>query len=110
MKNLFLTGIVAGVFGTVIVDSLNYLFARTGILSKIDIRIIGRMSAGWVRGKFLYRHPGEMKTVTNELLYGYIAHYAIGAGFALIFVYSWNILIDGTISPTWAVVYGIALM
>jgi hypothetical protein len=49
-----------------------------------------------------------MKQVTNENLYGYIAHYAIGVGFALIFVYSWDLLIGGPISPIWALAYGIA--
>ena len=70
--------------------------------------MIGRMSAGWAHGKFYYSHPSEMKQVTNEKLYGYIAHYAIGVGFALIYVYSWNYLIGGHISPKWALAYGIA--
>ena len=72
--DLIVTGVVAGVLGTLVMDSLNHLFARTGMILKIDVRMIGRMSAGWVRGRFRYRHPGEMEPVANELLYGYITH------------------------------------
>jgi hypothetical protein len=106
--NLFLTGVIAGVLGTLIMDSLNYLFSRSGMLSKIDLKMIGRMSSGWIRGNFYYRHPSEMKQVTKETLYGYIAHYAIGVVFALVYVLSWYYLIGMPISSLWAFVYGIA--
>jgi uncharacterized membrane protein YeaQ/YmgE (transglycosylase-associated protein family) len=80
--DLIVTGVVAGVLGTLVMDSLNHLFSRTGMLSKIDVGMIGRMSARWARGRFRYRHPGEMEQVANELLYGYITHYTIGVSFA----------------------------
>ncbi len=106
--NLIVTGIAAGVLGTLVMDSLNYLFARIGLLSKIDVGMIGRMSAGWVRGRFSYRHPGEMEQVANEVLYGYIAHYTIGVGLAVIYVLGWDFLVGGPASPVWALAYGIA--
>jgi len=59
--DLIVTGIVAGVLGTLVMDFLNHLFARTGMLLKIDVGMIGRMSAGWAHGRFRYRHPGEMQ-------------------------------------------------
>jgi len=46
--DLVVVGVVAGVLGTLVMDSLNHLFARTGMLLKIDMRMIGRMSMGWV--------------------------------------------------------------
>jgi len=46
--DLIVTGVVAGVLGTLVMDSLNYLFARTGMISRIEVALIGRMSAGWV--------------------------------------------------------------
>ena len=101
--DLIVTGVVAGVLGTLVMDSLNHLFARTGMLSKIDVGMIGRMSAGWARGRFRYRHPGEMEQVANEMLYGYITHYAIGVGLAVIYVLGWDLLIGGPASPVWAV-------
>ena len=76
--DLVITGVVAGVLGTVIMDSLNLLFSRAGILSKIEVGVIGRMAAGWAHGRFRYEHPNEMEQTANETLYGYVTHYAYG--------------------------------
>jgi hypothetical protein len=54
--------------GTLMMDSLNLLFARTGMLSKIEVGMIGRMAVGWARGRFRYGHPSEMEQVANEML------------------------------------------
>ena len=106
--DLVLTGVVAGVFGTLVMDSLNHLFSRTGLLVKTDVGMIGRMSAGWARGRFRYRHPGEMEQAANELLYGYITHYTIGVGFAVTYMLGRDLLVGGPASPAWAFVYGVA--
>jgi uncharacterized membrane protein YeaQ/YmgE (transglycosylase-associated protein family) len=106
--DLIITGVAAGVLGTLVMDSLNHLFARTGMLSRIDVGMIGRMSVGWARGRFRYRHPGEMEQVANEMLYGYITHYAIGAGLAVTYVLGWDLLVGGPASPIWALAYGVA--
>ena len=106
--HLIVTGVAAGVSGTLVMDSLNHLFSRTGMLLKIDVGMIGRMSAGWARGHFRYRHPGEMEQVANELLYGYITHYTIGVSLALTYLLGWDLLVGGPASPAWALVYGIA--
>lgn len=106
--DLMLTAVVAGVFGTIMMDILNHLFARAGIVLKIDVSMIGRMSAGWVHGRFLYRQPSEMQQVVYEKLYGYITHYGIGVGFAIPFVLIWDLFIGGAVSPVWALVYGVA--
>ena len=66
------------------------------------------MSAGWANGRFRYRHPDEMKQVANELLYGYITHYAIGVGLAIPFALGWAIFVEGPVSPSWALIYGVA--
>ncbi len=106
--DLVVTGVVAGVLGTLVMDSLNLLFARTGMLLKIDMRMIGRMSGGWAHGRFRYRSPDEMEQVANEKLYGYITHYTIGVGLAVTYVLSWDLLVGGPASPVWALVYGVA--
>jgi uncharacterized membrane protein YeaQ/YmgE (transglycosylase-associated protein family) len=105
--DLIVTGVVAGVLGTLVMDSLNHLFARTGMLLKINMGMIGRMSAGWARGRFRYRHPGEMEQVANEMLYGYITHYTIGVVLAGTYVLGWDLLVGGPASPVWALVYGV---
>ncbi len=106
--DLVVTGVVAGMLGTLVMDSLNHLFSRTGMLLKIDMGMIGRMSAGWARGRFRYRHPSEMRQVANELLYGYITHYTIGVGLAVTYMLGWDLLVGGPASPAWALVYGVA--
>jgi hypothetical protein len=106
--DLVVTGLAAGVMGTVVMDLGNLLFARAGIISKIDVGMIGRMAAGWTRGRVRYRHPSEMEEVPHEMAYGYVTHYAIGVGFAVPYVLGWQVLVGGDPSPTWAVVYGVA--
>ena len=106
--DLVVTGVVAGVLGTLVMDFLNHLFSRTGVLLKIDMRMIGRMSVGWVHGRFRYSSPSEMEQVANEKLCGYITHYTIGVGLAITYVISWDLLVGGPASPVWALVYGVA--
>lgn len=106
--DLVFTGVVAGVLGTISMDLLNHLFARTGVILKIDVRMIGRMSAGWAHGRFRYRYPTEMVQVANELLLGYVTHYAIGIGLAIPFVFAWNLLVGKPVSPEWILAYGVA--
>ena len=106
--DLIVTGIVAGLLGTLVMDSLNHLFARTGMILRIDVGMIGRMSAGWASGRFSYSHPGEMQQVAYEKLYGYITHYLIGVGLAIPFVLGWDIFVGGPVSPAWTLTYGVA--
>ena len=106
--DLIVTGVVAGVLGTLMMDSLNHLFARTGMLSKID------SGDDWenVRGVGTRALPlspsSEMEQVANETLYGYITHYTIGVGLAIPFVLGWDLLVGGLASPLWTLAYGVA--
>ena len=106
--DLIVTAVVAGVLGTMVMDSLNLLFARTGMLSKIEVGMIGRMAVGWARGRFRYGHPSEMEQVANEMLYGYVTHYTIGVGLAVPYVLGWDLLVGGPASQVWALAYGVA--
>ena len=106
--DLVVIGFVAGVIGTLAMDLLNNLVARTGVFLKIDVAMIGRMAAGWTRGRFRYGHPDEMEQVPNEMLYGYLAHFGIGVGLAVPFVFGWDLWVGEPTSPVWAVLYGVA--
>ena len=106
--DLVVTGVVAGVLGTLVMDFLNLLCARTGMISKIEVGTIGRMAVGWAHGRFRYGNPSEMQEVANEKLYGYVTHYAIGVSLAVPFVFGWDLLVGGPVSPLWALAYGLA--
>jgi uncharacterized membrane protein YeaQ/YmgE (transglycosylase-associated protein family) len=101
-------GVAAGVLGTLVMDLGNLLLARSGIISKIDVGMIGRMAAGWTRGRFHYGHPSEMDEMANEVLYGFVTHYSIGVALAVPYVLGWDLLVGGPASPVWAVAYGVA--
>jgi hypothetical protein len=105
--DLVVAAVVAGVMGTVVMDLGNLFFSRVGVILKIDVGTIGRMAAGWTRGRFRYRHPSEMEEIRNEKAFGYVTHYAIGVAFAVPYVFGWNALVGGPPSPGWAIVYGV---
>jgi len=106
--DILITGVVAGIAGTLTMDILNSAFSRPGFLAKIDVRLIGRMVAGWMRGQFRYNDPGEMKPVANEIFIGYLAHYGIGVGLAVPFLLGWSLGFGEITPPLWVFVYGVA--
>jgi hypothetical protein len=105
---LIVVAVVAGVFGTLAMDSLNLLFARVGVFSRIDVAMIGRMAVGWTRGRFRYGHPSEISPVAHELVLGHVAHNTIGVSLAFPYVLGWDLLVGGPAPAIWAVVYGVA--
>jgi hypothetical protein len=56
------------------------------VFLKIDVAMMGRMAGGWAHGRFRYGHPDEMEQVPNVMIYGYLAHFAIGVDLAVGFV------------------------
>jgi len=106
--DLVLMGIAAGVSGTLVMDILNFLLARIGILTQIDVRMIGRVSYGWMRGRILYEHPSEVPQISGALSLGYITHYLIGVVLAIMYFIGWDLLIGAPPSAIWAVVYGVS--
>ncbi len=106
--SLFAESVVTGVLGTLAMDSLNHLFSRAGLITRIDVGAIGRMAAGWFRGRFRYCHPEEMAKAAHERLIGYLTHQAIGVAFALLYLLAWDGMVGGPASPGWAVPYGLA--
>ncbi len=106
--DLVLTGILAGMMGTLTMDLLNLICARTGMISKIDVGMISGMAAGWTQGRFRYGHPGELKQIAKEIFYGYIAHYTIGAAIASPYVFGWSLMAGEPPSPGWVIAYVVA--
>jgi len=107
VTDLIRLGLSAGILGTLAMDALNVLFARAGLITRIDVGTIGRMAGGWMRGEFRYGHPDEMASIEGEWYVGLITHYAIGVGLAIPYVFGWGLLIGDTPSASWAVPYGL---
>ena len=97
--DLVVTGVAVGLLGTLIMDSLNYLVARTRSISRIDVAMIGRMASGWARGRFRYANPNDMQPVFHELITGIAAHYTIGVALAVPFVVGWSFLLGDSPAP-----------
>lgn len=106
--NAIVTGVIAGLVGTLVMDALNIVASRTQLISRIDVAAIGRMAAGWARGRFRYASPSEMQQVRNEALIGIITHYAIGVALSLPYVVGWSLVTGGSPTPAWTLLYGIA--
>ena len=106
--DVILIGVIAGLVGTLVMDSLNFLVARTRLISRIDVATIGRMAAGWARGRFCYASTNEMQQVRHEVLVGFTTHYTIGVVLSLPYVLGWSCLVGGSPSSVWALLYGIA--
>jgi len=105
---MVVTGVIAGLVGTLVMDVCNLFGSRTQLISRIDVAMIGRMAAGWARGRFCYPNPREMQPVRNEIAIGLASHYTIGVALAVPFVCGWFFLIGGSPSPSWTLVYGLA--
>lgn len=101
-------GIAAGFLGTVAMDTMNRVLARRGLIAPIDVAMIGRMAAGWRAGRFRYASPEGIAAVPQARKRGYIAHYLIGAAFAVPFLLACDLLAGGTPPPSWALAYGVA--
>ena len=106
--DLIVATIAAGVLGTLVMDALNHVVSRTGLILKIDLRMIGRMSAGWLRGRLRYENPGQIEPHEHERILGYVTHYAIGLVLAAVLVIGWGQFIGGLVPPLWALLYGFA--
>lgn len=105
--DLVIAAVGIGVVGTAVMDLGNFLFARYGVISRVDLRILGRMARGWARGRFRYADPSEMEGTRNEAVYGLVTHYSIGVGLTIPYLLGWELLVGGPASPALGVVYGI---
>lgn len=95
MIDALLIGVAGGIVGTFVMDALNSLCVRIGLLVPIDHRMIGRLACGWLQGRYVHEHPEAVPSVDNEIAWGYGAHYFIGITLALAYVLGWNWLMDG---------------
>ena len=98
--------ILIGCGATLVMDVWLMLLKRFGV-QILNFAFIGRWAGHVIHGKFMHASIGKAQPIRNELLLGWLVHYAVGIAFAGlligIFGTSW------ARNPTWvpAVLVGI---
>lgn len=92
--DLLLRAVLIGVGATLVMDLWALLLKRLFGAPSLDYAMVGRWIGHLPRGRLT--HPGIARSapVAGERAIGWIAHYAIGIGFALLLLAIWG--------PAWA--------
>lgn len=92
--DLLLRAVLIGVGATIVMDLWALLLKRLFGAPSLDYAMVGRWIGHLPRGRLT--HPGIARSapVAGERAIGWIAHYAIGIGFALLLLAIWG--------PAWA--------
>ena len=92
--DLLLRAVLIGVVATLVMDLWALLLKRLFGAPSLDYAMVGRWIGHLPRGRLT--HPGIARSapVAGERAIGWIAHYAIGIGFALLLLAIWG--------PAWA--------
>ena len=77
-----------GVAATATLDAWNLLLARGFGVASLDFCLLGRWVAHMPRGVVRHRHLGAAAPRRGECVWGWMAHYGIGAGLALVFAWA----------------------
>ncbi len=90
--------LVIGTGATAVMDAWG--FARTKVLGmpRTDYALVGRWLAYLPRGRFRHDPIAKTPPVKGERLIGWVAHYAIGIGFAGALLAAWGL--DWARNPT----------
>lgn len=92
--DLLLRAVLIGIGATLVMDLWALLLKRLFGAPSLDYALVGRWIGQLPRGRLT--HPGIARSapVAGERAIGWIAHYAIGIGFALLLLAIWG--------PAWA--------
>ena len=77
-------GAAMGIASSALIDAWAFVLRRAFHVSSLDYRLLGR----WIRyipsGKFFHQRIGASPAMRGERPLGWLAHYSIGIGFALL--------------------------
>ena len=100
-------GLIAGIIATLIFDLFQISLSYAYNINKSKWNLIGRYFIGIIKNnKFFLDNIEEEEIIHNELLIGYLVHYAIGAIFGLFYV-SINLIFYSEPSLILALIIGI---
>ena len=81
-----LQGIVSGLIATIIFDLFHYSLNFAYGIDKPKWNLLGRYFLGLKESKFIRKNLINDEELTNELIWGYLFHYAIGIIYGIFFV------------------------
>ena len=100
-------GLIAGIIATLIFDLFQISLSYAYNINKSKWNLIGRYFIGLIKNnKFFVDNIEEEEIIDNELLIGYLVHYAIGSIFGLFYV-SINLIFYSEPSLILALIIGI---
>lgn len=86
MTEFFARAIVIGLAATLVLDVWNALLRLLFKITPPSMGMVGRWIGHFPRGRFAHAKISDAAPVAGEQAIGWIAHYAIGVGFALLFL------------------------
>lgn len=87
---LLATAIVIGSIGSAFIDAWSLVLRRALHVSTLDYAMLGRWIGHFPRGQFFHKRIASASPVRGERPLGWVAHYAIGIGFALVLLVTWG--------------------
>lgn len=88
---LLVRGIVIGVGGAALMDTWA-LFARRALgITGLDYALLGRWIGHFTKGRFFHDRIASAEKIPGERPLGWLAHYSIGAAFAILLLLIWGL-------------------
>jgi hypothetical protein len=81
---LGLRGLVMGVVAAALMDAWGLLLRRGFGVPTLDYAMLGRWIGHLARGRFAHERIAAAEPIPGERPLGWLAHYAIGVGFAIV--------------------------
>lgn len=101
-------GLIAGLFGTLIMDIWSVVAGKIGLVTKPSSAILGRWLCGFTKGKLVHIDIRQSESSPNESIIGSVSHYAIGAILGFVFVVVDTLIKVSPENYLIAAVYGLA--
>jgi predicted MFS family arabinose efflux permease len=78
ITNIIKQSIGIGILSTLFMDLTAKLLSSFNLIGNIKFNFLGRLSTGWVQGKFIYESAADILPIPYEWYIGMFAHYTIG--------------------------------
>ena len=100
-------GLVMGVAAAALMDAWGLLLRRGFGIPTLDYAMLGRWIGNIPRGRFAHARMSAAEPVPGERPLGWVAHYGIGVGFAVVLLGIWGLDWARSPSPWPALVVGL---